>query len=190
MVTKKDDIFSSRTRTVNIEPTAEDLAEIAVLRRGVAPGDSTSSRAWPCSRFPTSAAPTIPLCEKMRRATELVKQRDPSLIVDGEMMADTAVVPEILERGISLLHPQGRRQRADLPRPAVGQHRLQTDDAHRRRGGHRAHPDGLEQAVHVLPRGVEVEEIVNMAAIAVVDAQNIERAEAHQEAGTLLANAD
>ena len=83
-------------------------------------GASTRNRAWPCSRSRISGARAIRLAEKVRRAVSLVRQRAPGLMVDGEMQADTAVVPSILERDVPVQHAQGRGQRAGLPQPGVG----------------------------------------------------------------------
>src|SRR5690606_21479645 len=83
--------------TVNIEPSAEDLAEIAVL---------AAERVRSLEIEPTIAMLSFsnfgstrhPLTEKVRRAVAIVKERHPELRIDGEVQADTAVVPEILER--------------------------------------------------------------------------------------------
>ena len=114
-----------------------------------------------------------PLCDKVRRAVELVRYADPTLIIDGEMQADMAVSAKKLEAAFPFYHAEGRRECADLPRPAVLQHRLQA--AARQLGGGEAIGPilaGMAKPVHVLQRGAEVEDIVNMATIAVVDAQD------------------
>lgn len=111
-----------------------------------------------------------PQYEKMRRATELLKMREPSLIVDGEMMADIAVPPELL--GISLLHSEGPGECPDFP------DLNSANIAHKRLmkvGGAEAIGPilmGMSKPVYVLPRGTEVEDIVNITAIAVVEAQS------------------
>ena len=48
-----------------------------------------------------------PLADKVRKAVELVRQREPALMVDGEMQADTAVMPEIIEETYPLQLPEG-----------------------------------------------------------------------------------
>jgi len=96
IITKQQVYFFSDT-TVNIEPTAEDLAEIATLAAEVAREFSIEPRVAMIS-FSNFGSTRHPLTEKVRRATELVRQRCPDLIVDGEVMADTAVVPEIMEQ--------------------------------------------------------------------------------------------
>jgi len=95
MVTKQQVYFFTDT-TMNIEPSAEDLAEIAVLAAEVARDFNFEPRVAMIS-FSNFGSANHPLAEKMRRATELVKQKHPEITIDGEMMADTAVVPEILQ---------------------------------------------------------------------------------------------
>ena len=60
---------------------------------------------------------------KVRQATELVKQLRPDLQIDGEMQADVAVVPELMQRHYPFSQVQ-RRQRAGLPATGRGQHGL------------------------------------------------------------------
>ena len=82
--------------TVNIDPTAEDLAEIACLAADFARKLELEPRVAMLS-FSNFGSTPHPLSEKVRRAVELVRQRCPDLAVDGEMQADTAVVPELIE---------------------------------------------------------------------------------------------
>jgi malate dehydrogenase (oxaloacetate-decarboxylating)(NADP+) len=168
IVTKKD-VFLFADTTVNIEPTAEDLAEVAQLSAEVAEGFGMEPRVAMLS-FSNFGSTRHPLTEKVRRATELVKQRNPELMVDGEMMADTAVVPELLaEYPFSTL-----RQRANiLVFPSLEAGNIAYKLMLRIGGAESLGPIlmGLSKPVHVLQRGSTVEEIIDVAAIAVVDAQ-------------------
>jgi malate dehydrogenase (oxaloacetate-decarboxylating)(NADP+) len=168
IVTKKD-VFLFADTTVNIEPTAEDLAEVALLSAEVAESFGIEPRVAMLS-FSNFGSTRHPLTEKVRRATELVKQRNPELMVDGEMMADTAVVPELLaEYPFSTL-----RQRANiLVFPSLEAGNIAYKLMLRVGGAEALGPIlmGLSKPVHVLQRGSTVEEIIDVAAIAVVDAQ-------------------
>jgi hypothetical protein len=82
--------------TVIIDPTAEDLAEIACLAADYARQLGLVPRVALLS-FSNFGSTPHPLSDKVRRAVELIKARCPDIEVDGEMQADTAVVPEIVE---------------------------------------------------------------------------------------------
>jgi len=168
IVTKRD-VFLFADTTVNIEPSAEDLAEIAVLSAEVAESFGIEPRVAMLS-FSNFGSTRHPLTEKVRRATELVKQRNPALMVDGEMMADTAVVPELLaEYPFSTL-----RQKANiLVFPSLEAGNIAYKLMLRIGGAEALGPIlmGLSKPVHVLQRGSTVEEIIDVAALAVVDAQ-------------------
>jgi malate dehydrogenase (oxaloacetate-decarboxylating)(NADP+) len=168
ILTKKD-VFLFADPTVNIEPTAEDLAEVALLSAEVAEDFGIEPRVAMLS-FSNFGSTRHPLTEKVRKATELVKQRNPDLMVDGEMMADTAVVPELLaEYPFSTL-----RQRANiLVFPSLEAGNIAYKLMLRIGGAEALGPIlmGLSKPVHVLQRGSTVEEIIDVAAIAVVDAQ-------------------
>jgi len=169
IITKKDVYFFADTH-VNINPTAEDLAEIALLAAEVASEFDIEPRVAMLS-FSNFGSTGHPLAEKMRRATELVLERSPDLMVDGEMMADTALTPEILEEEYPFSQLKGGA--TVLIFPDLGAANIAYKMMMRIGGAESLGPIlvGLSKSVHVLQRGATVEEIVNMAAIAVVDAQ-------------------
>ncbi|MCU0373333.1 MAG: NADP-dependent malic enzyme, partial [Ignavibacteria bacterium] len=94
MIFKNQSIFIADA-TINIEPSAEDLAEITtlvadkVLQFGITPKIAMLS-------FSDFGSTVHPLTEKVRKATDLVKAGRPELTIDGEMMADTAMSPDII----------------------------------------------------------------------------------------------
>jgi malate dehydrogenase (oxaloacetate-decarboxylating)(NADP+) len=169
IATKKEIYFFADT-TVNIEPTAEELAEIALLAASVAREFNVEPRVAMLS-FSNFGSTKHPLTEKVRRATELVKQKAPDLMVDGEMQADTAVAPEIMEHDYPFSTLKGGANVLVFPDLEAGNiaYKLMM-----RIGGAEALGPllmGMTKPVYVLQRGCEVEDIVNMAAIAVVHAQ-------------------
>jgi malate dehydrogenase (oxaloacetate-decarboxylating)(NADP+) len=169
LATKKDVYFFADT-TVNIEPTAEELAEIALLSAEVARNFNVEPRIAMLS-FSNFGSTKHPLAEKVRKATELLKQKAPGLVVDGEMQADTAVVPEIIEQDYPFSTLKGNANILIFPSLEAGNaaYKLMA-----RIGGAEALGPilmGMSKPVHVLQRGATVEEIINMAAIAVVGAQ-------------------
>jgi malate dehydrogenase (oxaloacetate-decarboxylating)(NADP+) len=169
IVTKKDLYFFADT-TVNIEPTAEQLAEIAWLAAEVARQFNVAPRVAMLS-FSNFGSTRHPLSDKIREATEIVKQKFPDMIVDGEMMADTAVVPEIIDEEYPFSTLKGGAN--VLVFPDLSSANISYKLMMRIGGAEALGPIlmGLSKPVHVLQRGATVEEIVNMAAIAVVHSQ-------------------
>ena len=94
LITPRGDIYFLADATVNIEPSSEDLAEIAICAAETARRFGQEPRVALLSFSNFGSAPH-PLAAKVARAVALVRQRAPGLMVDGEMHADTAVVPEI-----------------------------------------------------------------------------------------------
>jgi malate dehydrogenase (oxaloacetate-decarboxylating)(NADP+) len=169
ILTKKEVYFFSDT-TVNIEPTSEQLAEIAILSAEVARWFDVEPRVAMLS-FSNFGSTRHPLAEKVRKATALVKENAQGLIVDGEMQADSAVVPELIAEDYPFSQVKGDANVLIFPSLEAGNiaYKLMM-----RIGGAEALGPiliGMAKPVHVLARGSEVEEIVNMAAIAVVHAQ-------------------
>ncbi len=167
---QKDKVYMFADTTVNIDPTAEELAEIAICSAKVARRFNIEPRIAMLSYSNFGSAP-YPGSAKVAKATELVKQRAPELMVDGEMQADTALMPDFLKRHFpfsSLTESANVFVFPDLDSANISYKLMQ------RIGGLMAVGPilmGLSRPVHVLHRTVEVNEIVDMAAIAVVDAQ-------------------
>jgi malate dehydrogenase (oxaloacetate-decarboxylating)(NADP+) len=172
LISQRGDLYFLADTTVNIEPTAEDLAEIAMTTAEMARRFDVEPRVAMLS-FSNFGSTRHPLAEKVRLATEMVRKRMPGLMIDGEMQADTAVVPEIIEQTYSFSFLKGGANVLIFPNLEAGNiaYKLLM-----RIGGCEAIGPilmGLSKPVHVLQRGSEVNEIVNMAAIAVVDAQEL-----------------
>ncbi len=171
MMVLKNDIKFFADTTVIIEPTAEELAHIAIQTAEVAKRFNVEPRVAMLS-FSNFGSTKHPLSEKVRRATALVRERAPELEVDGEMQADTAVVDEILAETYPFSHLQ--RAANVLIFPCLEAGNIAYKLIQRLADAEAVGPIlvGLNKPVHVLQRGAEVEEIVDMAAIAAVDAQN------------------
>jgi len=167
-----DRIFFFADTTVNIDPSAEDLAEIAVLTAEFARRFHVEPRVAMLS-FSNFGSNTHPHASKVRRATELVKERDPSIEVDGEMQADTAVLESVLNE----TYPW-----SDLSEPAnvlifpdLNSANIAYKLIWRLADAEAVGPIllGMAKPVHVLQRGVDTSDIVNVAAICAVDAQEL-----------------
>ena len=171
VITPKGDVYFLADCTVNIEPTAEDLAEIAICTAEMARRFNVTPQVAMLS-FSNFGSTKHPLAEKVRRATELVREREPWLIVDGEMQADTAVTPTILEETYPFSSIKGGANVLIFPNLEAGN--IAYKLLHALGGAEIIGPllMGTSKPVHVLSRGASVDDIVNIAAIAVVDAQD------------------
>jgi malate dehydrogenase (oxaloacetate-decarboxylating)(NADP+) len=189
LVTRKGDMLFLADCSVNIEPSAEDLAEIALCSAEAARRFDVVPRIAMLS-FSNFGSTRHPQCDKVRRATEIVKQRDPSLIIDGEMMADAAVVPEILERDYPFTTLKGKAN--VLIFPDLNSANITYKLLMRVGGAEAIGPIlmGLSKPAYVLPRGAETEDVVNITAIAVVDAQQNGATSASKKRQTAFAAAD
>jgi malate dehydrogenase (oxaloacetate-decarboxylating)(NADP+) len=166
----RDKVYFFADRTVNIEPSAEELADIACMAADE-PVVSMWSRELPCSAFPTLAARSTPRRKGVRRAVEIVRQRRPELAIDGEMMANTAVVPEIVDG----LYPFSQVRDANvLVFPNLAAANVACKLMQRLGNAEAIGPVlmGMNKPVHVLQRGDELRETINITALAVADAQD------------------
>lgn len=170
LLTKRGPVFMADT-TVNFNPTAEELADITLMvAREVRNFNLTPRIAMlSYSNFGSSDSPEARLVAK---ATELVKQRNPSLIVDGEMQVSMAFNKELLKEN----YPFSELADKDVntlifPNLAAGNvaYNLLKEVGDADAVG----PIllGLKKPVHVLQLGSSVRSIINMALVAVVDAQ-------------------
>jgi malate dehydrogenase (oxaloacetate-decarboxylating)(NADP+) len=169
LVFEKRVVFCADT-TVNIDPTAEQLAQIAHTASRITRTMGMEPRIAMLS-FSNFGSVRHPEAEKMARAVALLRQKDPSLVVDGEMQADTALVPEIIERDYPFSTLKEEANVLIFPNLSAGNIAYKLLN---HLGGATAIGPilvGMSRPVHVLERGATVQDIVNMAAVAVVDAQ-------------------
>ncbi|CAN5391929.1 NADP-dependent malic enzyme [soil metagenome] len=169
LVTERHVVFCADT-TVNINPTAEQVAQIGFAASRIARTMGIVPRIAMLS-FSNFGSVKHPEAEKMARAAQLLKERDPSLIVDGEMQADTAFDPEILARDYPFTTLKEQANVLIFPNLSAGN--IAYKLLHHLGGATVIGPIlvGMRRPVHVLERGADVQDIVNMAAVAVVDAQ-------------------
>jgi malate dehydrogenase (oxaloacetate-decarboxylating)(NADP+) len=157
---------------VNVDPTAEEIAEITInaaeeLRRmGISPRAALLSH----SNFGTSDAPSA---SKMRRALDLIRAAAPALEIDGEMHADCAVDAELRKAILPLSTLTGDANLLVCPgidAANISYNLLKTISGNNVAVG----PIllGVARPVHILTPSATVRRIVNMAALAVVDANS------------------
>jgi len=154
--------------TVNIDPSAEDLADIAFLVADFARQLQIKPRVALLS-FSNFGSTPHPLSEKVRQAVELIRARGADFPVDGEMQADTAVVPELIDQR----YPFSQVRDANvLVFPSLEAANIAYKLLARLGNAQAIGPIllGIGAPVHVLQTGDEVRNIVNIAAVAVMDA--------------------
>ena len=164
-----DRVYIFTDATVNIEPTAEDLADIACLAADFAVQLELEPRVALLS-FSNFGSTEHPLTAKVRKAVDLIRAKRPELVVDGEMQADTAVVPEIVDDRYSFSRV---RDANVLVFPSLESANIAYKLLARLGNAQAIGPIllGLGAPVHVLQTGDDVEDIVHIAAVAVMDAQ-------------------
>lgn len=156
--------------TVNIEPSAEDLVEIASLAADFAKQIGMEPRVALLS-FSNFGSTRHPLSEKVAKAVELLKARRPDLAVDGPMQADTAVVPEIVEQRYPF---SDVRDANVLVFPSLEAANVAYKLVARLGNAQAIGPIllGMGAPIHVLQTGDDVGDIVHIAAVAAMDAMD------------------
>jgi len=160
--------------TVNIDPSAEHLAQIAHQASRIARTLGIEPRIAMLS-FSNFGSVKHEEAAKVAKAVQLLREKDPTLVVDGEMQADTAVAPQILRRDYPFSALKERANVLIFPNLSAGNIAYKLLN---HLGGATAIGPilvGMRHPVHVLERGADVQDIVNMSAVAVVDVQERDR---------------
>ncbi len=170
LLTKRGPLFLADT-TVNFNPTAEELADITLLVAKEVRNFNLTPRVamLSYSNFGTSDSPEAKLVAEAR---SLVKQKDPGLIVDGEMQASVALNNTLLKENYPFSELVDQEVNTLIfPNLAAGNiaYNLLTEMGAADAVG----PIllGMKKPVHVLQLGSSVRSIYNMALVAVIDAQ-------------------
>ncbi len=174
MLTKRGPLFFSDT-SINIDPTAKELAKIAQMTNytmkmfGLQPVIAMISYA----NFGSSKDPHA---TKVREAVDLLHKSNPDMIVDGELQTDFALNQELLQKKFPFSKLAGKKVNA-LIFPNLDSANSNYKLLKELNGVESIGPImlGMRKAVHILQLGASVEEMVNMSAVAVVDAQQKEK---------------
>jgi malate dehydrogenase (oxaloacetate-decarboxylating)(NADP+) len=168
MVFKRRVLFFADT-TVNIEPTAEELADIAIQTAQLAQQFMQQDPRVALLSFSNFGSNNHPYANKVRRAVEIIKDRVPSLVVDGEMQADTALTPEVSKESFPFNRVPGNANVLIFPDLQSGNiaYKLMQKMADAETVG----PIlvGMNKPVFVLQQNSDINDVVNMAAIAAMD---------------------
>ncbi|MEH6408678.1 MAG: phosphate acyltransferase, partial [Leeuwenhoekiella sp.] len=174
MITSRGPLFLADT-SINIDPTAKELAKIAQMTAhtvrmfGLEPVVAMTSY----SNFGSSKNEKA---SKMREAVDYLHKFYPDLLVDGEVQADFALNPEMLKSKFPFSKLAGKKVNtlifSNIDSANITYKMLKELDKADNIGPIML---GMRKPVHVLQLGASVDEIVNMAAIAVIDAQQKEK---------------
>ncbi len=174
MVIVRDKVYFFADSTVNINPSAEDLAEIAICTADTARKFGVEPRVAMLS-FSNFGSVNHPEARKVAEAVKIVRERRPDITIDGEMQADTALDPDILLKTyeFSVLKDQANV----LIFPDLNAGNISYKICAKLGCAFVVGPilQGLSKSVQVLQRGATSTEIANLAAIGVVEAQDIEQ---------------
>jgi len=173
MLVMKDQTYFFADVAMNVHPTAEELADIAIMCAHAVRRFESEPRVAMIS-FSNFGSARFEEPERMRRAVELVRQREPDLPIDGEMQADIAVSPDILEESFPFTT---LREGANvLIFPCLDSSNAAYKLVQRLGGGEAVGPIllGMAKPVQVLELGgFNEQNVINMTAIAVVDGQEM-----------------
>jgi phosphate acetyltransferase len=152
---------------LNINPTAEELAAIAltsamtVLRFGGEPKVAMLS-------FSTRDSAKHEMVEKVKSATKIAREKSPELVIDGEIQVDAALVPEVAMKKCrdSVLHGKANI----LIFPDLNSGNISYKLVQRLAGFKAIGPimQGLNKPINDLSRGASVDDVVELAAITVM----------------------
>jgi malate dehydrogenase (oxaloacetate-decarboxylating)(NADP+) len=166
MLIFKERVYFFADTTVNVDPSDQELAGIAQLTARYVKKLGYEPRIAMLS-FSNFGSVCHEKARKVKSAVAIVKQAVPNLMIDGEMQADTAVVPELIESTYPFAKLRGGANVLVFPD-------LQSADiacklCSKLGGAEAVGPImmGLKKSAHILPHGCEVDDVVNMAAIAV-----------------------
>jgi phosphate acetyltransferase len=150
---------------VSPDPTAQQLAEIAIATARTARSIVGLEPKVAMLSFSTKGSAKHPSVDKVAEATRLAQKMSPNLIIDGEIQADTAIVPEVAERKAPGSRLAGRANILIFPSLEVGNiaYKLVQRIAHAEAIGPVL--QGLAAPVNDLSRGCSIDDIINVVAI-------------------------
>lgn len=174
LATERGPMFLADT-AINIDPTAEELADIAQMTANVATtfGFDSVIAMLSYSNFGSSIHPNA---AKVRKAVSILHENNPELVVDGDIQTDFALNTELLQKTFPFSKLAGKKVNT-LVFPNLESANITYKLMKELNKSESIGPImmGLSEAVHILQLGASVNEIVNMTAVAVVDAQEREK---------------
>ena len=174
MLTKSGPIFLADT-TINMNPTAKDLAKISQMTYKLAKmfGMKPNIAMLSFSNFGSSNSESS---KKIQDAVSYIHRHFPQVVIDGELQADFALNPEMLAKEFPFSKLNGKKVNV-LIFPNLDSANITYKLLKQLHGAESIGPIimGFKKPAHILQLGASVDEMINMAAVAVVDAQQREK---------------
>jgi len=174
MITERGPLFLADT-SINIDPNAEDLAEIAQMTANVAKtfGFEPVMAMLSYANYGSSKHPNA---RKVNEAVKILHERNPDLLVDGEIQTDFALSQELCNNNFPFSKISGKKVNT-LIFPNLESANITYKLLKGLNNADSIGPImvGLPRAAHILQLGASVDEMVNMTAVAVIDAQEREK---------------
>ena len=174
MITNMGPLFLADT-SINIDPNAEELAEIAQNTANVATtfGYEPVMALLSYANFGSSSHPNA---KKVREAVRILHETNPQLVVDGEIQTDFALNKELLQSQFQFSKLAGKKVNT-LIFPNLESANITYKLLKELNKADSIGPImvGLKRSVHILQLGASVDEMVNMTAVAAIDAQEREK---------------
>jgi len=164
---RKDEVYFYADIGLNMNPTSEELAAIASTTADTASRLGIEPRIAMLS-FSTRDSAKHEMVDKVKNATKIAQEKYPDLIIDGELQADAALVPEVAEKKC---HDSVLKGRANvLIFPDINSGNIAYKLTQRLAGFKAIGPimQGLNKPVNDLSRGAVVDDVVELAAITVI----------------------
>ncbi len=165
----KEKVLIFTDATVNIEPDEKSLAQAAILANDFAKTIELNPRVAMLS-FSNFGSSQHPISHKVRNAIQIVQNERPDIVIDGEMQADVAVNSQLMSERF----PFSKLKNANvLVFPNLSSANIAYKLLQQLTGAITIGPVllGMNAPVHVLQTGDNIEEIVNMSAIAIMNAK-------------------
>ena len=174
MITKSGPLFLADT-SLNIDPNAEELAEIAQNTANVA-ATFGFSPVMALLSYANYGSSTHPHARKVKEAVRILHEKNPDLVVDGEIQTDFALNKELLQSQFPFSKLAGKKVNT-LIFPNIESANITYKLLKELNGADSIGPImvGLRKSVHILQLGASVDEMVNMTAVAAIDAQEREK---------------
>lgn len=169
--TKKNNVLGLADCAVNPEPTAEQLAEIAICSANTFRQLTSLEPKVALLSFSTKGSAKHPLASKVIKATQIAVAKKPNLILDGELQLDAALVPKVANSKAKNSPVKGEANILifpDLNSGNIGYKLIQRIGKATIIG-----PilQGIAAPINDLSRGCEVEEVINIIAVTAIQAQ-------------------